>query len=131
MKELAGPQNCFRLQSARGHKHRSCTACQAATEESTRAPADIEEAQKQAPKSTLVTGGRLGGAGSGRQLLPKDELPLKTDKQIVLVRHGMSQWNIEGRIQGSSNEPELTDFGRQQVRNSTGAAYSSCLWLSR
>lgn len=37
------------------------------------------------------------------------------DKQIVLVRHGLTNWNVEKRIQGCSDEPKLTEFGIEQV----------------
>lgn len=48
----------------------------------------------------------------------KPPLPLPhvtTPKRVVLVRHGQSTWNAEGRIQGSSNESVLTDLGRSQA----------------
>ena len=36
--------------------------------------------------------------------------------QVVLVRHGESVWNREGRLQGQSPEnPHLTERGRQQA----------------
>lgn len=43
--------------------------------------------------------------------LPK----LTESKRIVLVRHGQSTWNAEGRIQGSTDFAELTDKGRAQA----------------
>jgi serine/threonine-protein phosphatase PGAM5 len=68
------------------------------------------------PSSHFITGGRLGLAGSSRCLLPPGKLPLQQDKQIVFVRHGMSTWNAQSRIQGSSDDSELSEFGKQQVR---------------
>jgi len=35
--------------------------------------------------------------------------------QIYIVRHGQTDWNLEGRLQGSSNTP-LNDAGRDQAR---------------
>lgn len=35
--------------------------------------------------------------------------------QIYIVRHGQTDWNLEGRLQGSSNTP-LNDAGRAQAR---------------
>ena len=35
--------------------------------------------------------------------------------KLGFVRHGQTQWNLEGRLQGSSNIP-LNDTGRMQAR---------------
>lgn len=77
---------------------------------------ELEQERAQGPSSHLVTGGRLGSSGSGRRLLPQERLPLTSAKQIVLVRHGQTTWNLEGRIQGSTNKAELTEAGKRQVR---------------
>lgn len=50
----------------------------------------------------------------------QDEPPLRlpsisTRKRVVLVRHGQSTWNAEGRIQGSSDFSELTAKGMAQA----------------
>ncbi len=34
--------------------------------------------------------------------------------KIYLTRHGQTQWNLEGRLQGSQNS-DLTDFGKSQA----------------
>lgn len=34
---------------------------------------------------------------------------------VHLVRHGQSTWNREGRLQGQTNYPSLTDLGRRQA----------------
>ncbi|KAM7259669.1 hypothetical protein ACFE04_015410 [Oxalis oulophora] len=39
-------------------------------------------------------------------------------KRVVLVRHGESTWNAEGRIQGSSNFSVLTKKGETQAKTS-------------
>ena len=44
--------------------------------------------------------------------------PLKAAKRVVLVRHGQSTWNEEGRIQGSSNFSVLTKKGEAQAETS-------------
>lgn len=47
-----------------------------------------------------------------------DPLPLptiSTHKRIVLVRHGQSTWNAEGRIQGSTDFAVLTKKGQDQA----------------
>lgn len=38
-----------------------------------------------------------------------------TSLRILLVRHGQSEWNAQGRWQGQA-DPPLTDLGRQQAR---------------
>lgn len=50
----------------------------------------------------------------------KDQTPLplphvSESKRVVLVRHGQSTWNAEGRIQGSTDFAELTQKGRAQA----------------
>ncbi|XP_062197631.1 2-carboxy-D-arabinitol-1-phosphatase-like [Phragmites australis] len=44
--------------------------------------------------------------------------PLREAKRVVLVRHGQSTWNAEGRIQGSSNTSVLTPKGESQAETS-------------
>ena len=34
---------------------------------------------------------------------------------LYFVRHGQSTWNLERRVQGQQDEPELTELGRQQA----------------
>ncbi|PIA43339.1 hypothetical protein AQUCO_01900009v1 [Aquilegia coerulea] len=43
---------------------------------------------------------------------------IKSAKRVVLVRHGQSTWNEEGRIQGSSNFSVLTQKGETQAETS-------------
>ncbi|XP_076903890.1 putative 2-carboxy-D-arabinitol-1-phosphatase [Bidens hawaiensis] len=44
--------------------------------------------------------------------------PVKVGKRVVLVRHGQSTWNAEGRIQGSSDYSVLTPKGEAQAETS-------------
>ncbi|KAJ6793733.1 putative 2-carboxy-D-arabinitol-1-phosphatase [Iris pallida] len=44
--------------------------------------------------------------------------PIPNPKRVVLVRHGQSTWNEEGRIQGSSNFSVLTPKGESQAHTS-------------
>ncbi|KAI3450678.1 hypothetical protein Pfo_007343 [Paulownia fortunei] len=44
--------------------------------------------------------------------------PVKAAKRVVLVRHGQSTWNAEGRIQGSSDFSVLTHKGESQAETS-------------
>ena len=61
-------------------------------------------------------------------------LPSLTEsKRVVLVRHGQSTWNAEGRIQGSTDFAELTDKGRAQAdttRVTVSALYSTDCYLT-
>lgn len=38
------------------------------------------------------------------------------ETRVILIRHGQSSFNAEGRYQGSSDESVLTEFGRQTAR---------------
>ncbi|CAL4911610.1 unnamed protein product [Urochloa decumbens] len=50
---------------------------------------------------------------------PGASLPLlRAAKRVVLVRHGQSTWNAEGRIQGSSDISVLTPKGESQAKTS-------------
>lgn len=54
-----------------------------------------------------------------RQSLPPRPLPtLSTPRRVVLVRHGQSTWNAEGRIQGCSDFAKLTKKGKEQAQTS-------------
>jgi hypothetical protein len=56
--------------------------------------------------------------------------PLKRRCRVVLVRHGQSTWNAEGRVQGSSDGSELTDKGKAQAR-AAGEMVRSVKWCDR
>ncbi|MFC8502857.1 histidine phosphatase family protein [Pedococcus sp. NPDC057267] len=46
-------------------------------------------------------------------------LPSRRPDEVVvhLVRHGQSEWNVQGRLQGQSPAPGLTPLGREQARS--------------
>lgn len=51
-----------------------------------------------------------------RKDLPPEPLPaLSGPKRVVLVRHGQSTWNAEGRVQGSTDFSVLTSKGQSQA----------------
>ena len=51
-----------------------------------------------------------------RQDRPPLPLPsLKAGKRVVIVRHGQSTWNAEGRVQGSTDFAVLTAKGVAQA----------------
>ncbi|EFJ14807.1 hypothetical protein SELMODRAFT_445834 [Selaginella moellendorffii] len=60
-----------------------------------------------------VTGTALDFRGATDPLIPT---PLAAGKRFFLVRHGLSSWNEEGRIQGSSDKSVLTEIGVSQAQ---------------
>ncbi|XP_015873176.3 probable 2-carboxy-D-arabinitol-1-phosphatase [Ziziphus jujuba] len=59
------------------------------------------------------------GRELGSELYASVPFPeIKAAKRVVLVRHGQSTWNEEGRIQGSSNFSVLTKKGEAQAETS-------------
>uniref|UniRef100_A0A0E0JG49 Uncharacterized protein n=1 Tax=Oryza punctata TaxID=4537 RepID=A0A0E0JG49_ORYPU len=59
-----------------------------------------------------VTGAAYGFRGATTSLT--NEI-LTSSKKITLVRHGLSSWNAESRVQGSSNLSVLTETGAKQA----------------
>ncbi|MFC1924252.1 histidine phosphatase family protein, partial [Chloroflexota bacterium] len=59
--------------------------------------------------------------------------------RLILVRHGETSWNYQGRIQGCRSDTELSQKGRAQAekiaialrREKLGAVYSSTLRRAR
>lgn len=59
------------------------------------------------------------GRELGSELYASAPFPeIKAAKRVVLVRHGQSTWNEDGRIQGSSNFSVLTKKGEAQAETS-------------
>ncbi|KAK9787846.1 hypothetical protein WJX73_001570 [Symbiochloris irregularis] len=68
-----------------------------------------------APRSPFQTGtSEPTFQGSTQRLSLRDE-PLTAEKFIVVVRHGLTTWNENKRIQGDSDEATLTPFGEEQA----------------
>lgn len=59
-----------------------------------------------------LTGGAFDFSGAAKPLIQK---PLKQAKNVVLVRHGLSTWNEDSRIQGSSDLSVLSEKGAVQA----------------
>ncbi|CAO2161738.1 unnamed protein product [Urochloa humidicola] len=59
-----------------------------------------------------VTGAAYSFTGATTSLTNKI---LTSSKKITLVRHGLSSWNAESRVQGSSNMSVLTETGAKQA----------------
>ena len=65
------------------------------------------------PQSPFHTGGaHITTSGATASLTGAQ---LHGEKTVYVLRHGLTTWNVEGRIQGSSNESELTSAGRAQA----------------
>lgn len=57
-------------------------------------------------------------SSAGRRARPL--LPSPAVTRVLVVRHGQSEWNADGRWQGQENPP-LTDLGRRQALHAAGA----------
>ncbi|KAI5657075.1 hypothetical protein M9H77_25868 [Catharanthus roseus] len=58
---------------------------------------------------------------------------LSSPKKVTLLRHGLSTWNQEGRVQGSSNLSVLTETGVRQAekcRKALSDIYFDCCFSS-
>ncbi|KAK1301952.1 hypothetical protein QJS10_CPA01g02015 [Acorus calamus] len=59
-----------------------------------------------------MTGGAFDFKGATTPLI---DVPLSSSKKVTLVRHGLSSWNEDSRVQGSSNLSVLTETGAMQA----------------
>lgn len=70
------------------------------------------------PSSTTSTS-TISASSRGEDPSPSTSFPLiRSEKRVILVRHGQSTWNEEGRIQGSSDHSILTPKGESQAESS-------------
>ncbi|KAF8403226.1 hypothetical protein HHK36_011326 [Tetracentron sinense] len=76
----------------------------------TRASSSVQEIEKSPRSSERDLGSELHSS------IPFP--PITAAKRVVLVRHGQSTWNEEGRIQGSSDFSFLTQKGESQAETS-------------
>lgn len=103
---LAGRSQCHVRHAStkapnKGVKRKHCSYhvtpfCQASQTAQPEAPQN-EQQQLQAPRSTFNTGSMdITTAGATVSLADK---PLQNEKQIIIVRHGLTTWNEQHRIQ--------------------------------
>ncbi|KAJ8761548.1 hypothetical protein K2173_004324 [Erythroxylum novogranatense] len=74
---------------------------------------DVPLATEKLINDTSVTGGAYDFERATLPLLT--EKLLSSTKKVTLIRHGLSSWNEEGRVQGSSNLSILTETGVKQA----------------
>lgn len=76
---------------------------------------EVEESSSssKSPKST-ADAGELSSELYASPPFPQ----IRAAKRVVLVRHGQSTWNADGRIQGSSDFSVLTKKGEAQAETS-------------
>ncbi|CAN6443541.1 unnamed protein product [Victoria cruziana] len=75
-------------------------------------PTKDVRAAEAAENRTSLTGSAYDFKGATTSLVSG---PLTNSKKVTLVRHGLSSWNADSRIQGSSNLSILTDAGEKQA----------------
>lgn len=69
---------------------------------------------KHSESDMLLSGSSAAeGTGAPSPLIP---YALSSEKEVYILRHGESTFNLEDRIQGSSNASVLTERGREQAR---------------
>lgn len=94
------------------HKHNSSTTTGRGESSSGRSLNGSTIPSAVALQDSAFTGGSLNLIGSTDPLVIN---PLAHEKRILLVRHGLSIWNDEGRVQGSSNLSLLSEKGKLQA----------------
>jgi hypothetical protein len=100
-----------------------CIGLQGRTQPRLRCFAVSSAATEVAPTEFEWKGSDEFSALEDRKDLPPLPLPaIKTRRRVVLVRHGQSTWNAEGRIQGSSNFSCLTPKGIAQAETTRDMA---------
>ncbi|KAG5566581.1 hypothetical protein RHGRI_002212 [Rhododendron griersonianum] len=79
-----------------------------------RSSSSVKEIEKPIENPPAVREGELSSSLRDSAPFP----PIRAAKRVVLVRHGQSTWNEEGRIQGSSDFSVLTAKGESQAETS-------------
>ena len=77
--------------------------------------ARLEELQEATEQYVWTGHDEFDALGDRRDETPLPLPHLEMPKRVVLVRHGQSTWNAEGRVQGSCNLSVLTEKGKSQA----------------
>ncbi|CAN1144925.1 Probable 2-carboxy-D-arabinitol-1-phosphatase [Linum perenne] len=72
----------------------------------------VAEKLQQSSGDATVTGSAFDFARATSSLTGRS---LSSPKKVTIVRHGLSSWNHESRVQGSSNLSVLTEIGVKQA----------------
>ncbi|KAL5772433.1 hypothetical protein ACOSP7_012033 [Xanthoceras sorbifolium] len=106
------PKLPSKYDSKRGFKYQatSCSTLRVACSNSS--PESPATAAEKLLDDASVTGGAIDFQRATTSLTQK---LLSSPKKVTLVRHGLSSWNDEGRVQGSSNLSVLTEIGVRQA----------------
>ncbi|KAE8037492.1 hypothetical protein FH972_010078 [Carpinus fangiana] len=84
-----------------------------------RNPSFFPSTTRRSPSFTIRSSSTVRERELGSELYASAPFPpIKAAKRVVLVRHGQSTWNEEGRIQGSSDFSVLTKKGEAQADTS-------------
>ncbi|DBA80959.1 TPA: hypothetical protein ACH3X2_007175 [Trebouxia sp. C0005] len=90
-----------------------------------------EVPDRPAPRSPFNTGSMSITTAGATQSLCGHDLP--AEKTIVIVRHGLTTWNEQSRIQGTADDPDITPYGEEQavrVRNALSRMHIDSLFSS-
>ncbi|KAF8411155.1 hypothetical protein HHK36_003698 [Tetracentron sinense] len=73
---------------------------------------DVSLTTEELEKDASMTGGAYDFKGATTSLTNK---LLSSSKKVTLIRHGLSSWNEESKVQGSSDLSVLTETGARQA----------------
>ncbi|CAL9015479.1 unnamed protein product, partial [Prunus brigantina] len=74
---------------------------------------DVPQTFENSENDAAMTGGAFDFTRATTSLT--DNKSIASSKKVTLVRHGLSSWNEESRVQGSSNQSVLTETGVMQA----------------
>lgn len=112
------------------HQTQTCPAGRILCSSSSPDPHSTTGILERSGNDASLTGGAYDFERATTSLTQKH---LSSPKKVTLVRHGLSTWNEEGRVQGSSNLSTLTETGAIQAekcRKALSDLYFDCCFSS-